>query len=110
MEDNKLIAEFMGGVMTTPDPRCKHVSFMRGSNPISPTKERYYTLSQLKYNKKWGWLIPVIKEIHKVEQAFLFDDTNVVDDLDDALKTLDMESTFKCAVEFIKYYNENKLG
>lgn len=119
MTDNILIAKFMGGVMTTPDPKCKHISFIRGSNPISPTKKQYYTISQLKYHKKWDWIMPVTDRIESLGYSYDRVDADVFinsQSLGECVIPNPMsengwtmlDKTYVLVVEFVKYYN--KLG
>lgn len=68
-ENNKIIAEFMGGIMITNHPDCKQISFLRNNNAISPTKKGYYTLSMLKYDTSWNWLIEVLSKIENIRHS-----------------------------------------
>jgi hypothetical protein len=53
MQDNKLIAEFMGV------PQGKHTHFM-----VEPfALESYADVDDLKYDASWDWLMPVLKKI-----------------------------------------------
>ena len=60
MENNKLIAEFMG--------LCP----LSRSGFISDKKQEYYgSLSDLQYHTSWNWLMPVVEKIgHCIEKPF----------------------------------------
>ena len=72
----------------------------------------WFELEELNYNCSWDWLIPVIKEIHEVEQPFIFDLKGgpLISDLEESLKSLDIESVYKAVVQFILWYNEQKVS
>jgi len=69
----------------------------------------------LKYDKSWDWLMPVVEKIETMDYGFKMcrkvvevyvDSTKEV-----ILKTKEscrMESLFKAVVEFINWYNANK--
>ena len=79
MNDNKLIAEFMG---------YKVGERRRGGG--------YMPENEMKYDTSWDWLMPVIQKCYKVENEEGFD--SIVD----AVSTLDIDGTYKAVVEFIK--------
>ena len=119
IENNKLLAEFMGFKVPTTEDGLYWKDIKRKGTPIldMATGRRSHTTiddrvlfddDELMFHKSLDWLIPVVKEIHGIEQAFLYADTDVVDDLQDALTSLDRDSIYKAAVEVVKYYNENK--
>jgi hypothetical protein len=62
MQDNKLIAEFMGV------PQGKHTHFM-----VEPfALESYADVDDLKYDASWDWLMPVLSKI--LDLSFQDDD------------------------------------
>ena len=68
-EGNKIIAERMGVVVTTPYPLNKevgqsyHYDFQTEVNKWYPNNRRFHVESEIKYHKSFDWLIPVIKVI-----------------------------------------------
>ena len=92
MNDNKLIAEFMGlshceeGWITIPNENRNGVS----ENEIS---------NDLQYHTSWDWLMPVIENIDHLQYAR-------VKGIEDALSTRHIGDTHKAVVEFIKEYNK----
>jgi hypothetical protein len=122
IENNKLIAEFMG--LTVIDKK----------DITEKTDVTKYSVTEYQqYHKSWDWLIPVVE---KIEQTITIDkDFNEHHDLQvswrviiydgtceiyyssmcygQTLKfsresTTKLEATYKAVVEFIKWYNENK--
>ena len=94
MENNKLIAEFMGIVY----PKLDNVIVI--DNVVIKENE-------LQYHTSWDWLMPVANEIIKSrdEQNADWDLTN----LKYALCTTNIEWVYKAVVEFINQYNKQKL-
>ena len=85
MENNKLIAEFMGnGKEYEIDINTK-------------TLKSYHT--------SWDWLMPVVIECFE-----RFGNTDTIDymRLNDALLTCNIDELYKVVVEFIKEYNDTK--
>lgn len=76
MENNKLIAEFMG-------------------------KEHYPKFHHSNYHKSWDWLMPVVETCFHNGA-----DENHIGDLTHALLDCNLEYTYKAVVEFIKEYNK----
>jgi len=84
MEDNKLIADFMGA-----DNLYDGMSDVRA--------KRIYN-----YHSSWDWLMPVVIEIKRTGGAY-----ELIDQIDFAL-TCDctLENVYKSVLEFIKTYND----
>ena len=87
MNDNKLIAEFMGA---EPDKK----TFMR-------TGEKVYF-----YHTSWDWLMPVVQKI----EDYLSDNVGKVGYFDDGLSSNDIEVRYQAVVEFIKEHNKYICG
>ena len=88
MNNNKLIAEFMG--MKYSDKR----SFDNG--------EWTHSIKSLsKFQTSWDWLMPVIEEIDHLQHE-------PIQSIEDALATRCIGDTYNAVVEFIKEYNDEK--
>jgi len=81
MENNKLIAEFMG------------VDYVDIDTYLENNKE-------LQYHTSWDWLMPVVRKI-----SSMCDEPYELDNMKHALLTGDIESVYDDVVEFIKEYN-----
>ena len=93
MEDNKLIAEFMG------------VVFHDDENQFYNADGLYIGL-ELEYHKSWDWLMPVVSKITRDE---ILIGNEYRESIMDTVPYGLIEDTYKAVVEFIKYYNnENK--
>lgn len=117
--NNKIIAEFMGGVMITSDPNCKQISFLRNVKSIKPTETGYYTLSMLMYDTSWDWLMKVVDKINTFEKGIfgvtITGNQTTVEDCYGINRnccfeynTGTLENTYNACVEFIKWYKQKK--
>ena len=88
MNNNKVIAEFMG--MKYSDER----SFNDG--------EWTHSVKSLsKFETSWDWLMPVVENIDHLQYES-------VKSIEDALSTRHIGDTHKAVVEFIKTYNDEQ--
>ena len=95
MNNNKLIAEFMG--LETPDGCYFEHLTKEGNRELT-----HHIL--LQYHTSWDWLMPVVQKCYKIDNEEGFD--NLVD----AVSTLDIDGTYNAVIEFIEEYNEsNKM-
>ena len=92
MEDNKLIAEFMGV------HQGEHTHFM-----VEPfALESYADVDDLKYDISWDWLMPVVEKIFGLAVA----DENIELFYDVQTHIPNKTATYNAVVEFIKEVNE----
>ena len=89
MNDNKLIAEFMGRGGT-----FNHDKTMICTG-IYPD-----TMALMKYHTSWDWLMPVVQKV-----SSLCDEPCELDNMKHSLLTGDIESVYDDVVEFIKEHN-----
>lgn len=107
MEDNKLIAEFMG--------LCP----LSRSGFISDKKQEYYgSLSDLQYHTSWDWLMPVVEKIEEDEEidvnillngTIIFKwrtNTDIVNNVAKISFDKKIEHVYAAVVEFIKKLNK----
>jgi len=93
MEDNKLLAEFMG--------KEWHNSFFAGVSIISPSNITY------KFDTDWNWLMKVVE---KIDEVCGIDLHEWDEHINNALCSKSLHTTYNACIEFIKWYNEqNKL-
>tara|TARA_Y100000114_G_scaffold86509_1_gene80032 strand:- start:219 stop:464 length:246 start_codon:yes stop_codon:yes gene_type:complete len=76
MEDNKIIAEFMGALGTP---------------------------NEMKYHNSWDWLMPVAQKC-RLDSRCEYDDDDFWNNIHWALEECNLDSTYKAVVEFIKEY------
>ena len=108
MEDNILIAEFMGF-----DPITEKYF---EDNGFENDKQMIIDTSSCKYSTSWDWLMPVVENIESInigndEDKFY---NVVIEGLECSIWLIckvgqtKIESTYKAVVAFIKWYNNNK--
>ena len=91
MNDNKLIAEFMGEPYYYAD------------------EERYYYADDegMEFHTSWDWLMPVVREViirYQVDEGIEID----YDELQHRVMDNDIERAYEEVVEFIKQYNDEQ--
>lgn len=106
LENNKLIAEFMGLLESSiPNKYWSEISedgFGQGD------------LSEPKYHESWDWLMPVVEKIESIptDEDVFYD--VIMPGLECSIGHVcnvgqtKMEAVYKSVVEFIKWYNEIK--
>jgi hypothetical protein len=102
MENNKLIAEFMG--------KKWHKEFFKDVCIISPSNISY------KFHTSWDWLMPVVEKIESLGYEFFIveDRIKIAHNTDHSIDTIinftlggsKREATYKAVVEFINQYNK----
>ena len=104
MEDNKLIAEFMGAEKT-------HIQSGKIGDiycPV-PSKNGSEYADKLQYHKSWDWLMPVIEKclVGEAEQSEEISNTTIKN-IYEGICNQDISFAYKSVVEFIKNYNNGK--
>ena len=91
MNDNKLIAEFIG-----------HEPIVKGNDVYYELNHiRLTSADDLRYHTSWDWLMPVVQKC--------FESAENEDDFFAISGNLPyMDSTYKSVVEFIKQYNDEQ--
>ena len=92
MNDNRLIAEFMG--------------YVYEDDILVPEEPQYHT--------SWDWLMPVVVKCFAIhdDEVFMYDKwTEKADNLNyilnNALLEINIQSLYQAVVEFIKTYNDD---
>jgi len=98
VENNILVAEFMGEEMGGP-------GFALGFF----IDDAFIDFWELKYNKSWDWLMPVINKIYSMNSYYKYIEETARLMVDNKIETntTDIEKTFDDVVKFIKWYNED---
>jgi hypothetical protein len=94
-ENNKLIAEFMGGALESVAVNFKE--------PVQGVFLHHQ--SQLQYHTSWDWLMPVVEKIkNNSYEDFTLEAIKVSPAY--TLHACDIEATYKAVLEFINWYNQ----
>jgi hypothetical protein len=95
MENNKLIAEFMG--LSIKEGVCYYTD-ADDMFPMGIEVEEPY----LPYDTSWDWLMPVVEKVFVLSE----DEEAWRMDIESGLTTLNRDETYRAVVEFIKQYNK----
>ena len=106
MNDNKLIAEFMGAVGTPKYNPTEWDVYITGCLDVDSDDENaqhFYTPDEMKYHTSWDWLMPVHKKCMFTPNFSGDDQLRTL--LIDAVIDADINRLYDAVVEFIKEYN-----
>jgi hypothetical protein len=98
MNNNKLIAEFMGVAGETYCYIPEHTLDIYDENGFFQEKSNHFQYNELKYHASWDWLMPVVNKI----EDYLADNVGKVGYFDECLNSNDLEVRYQAVVEFIK--------
>ena len=106
MNDNKLIAEFMGH-KTDWGFKKDSILYMPQGEGNSTNNSVVIPYKKLRYHTSWDWLMPVLRNISDTAKLYeLPEDSNLIEDITNGLVSIDIEMTFEAVVEFIKEFNQ----
>lgn len=110
IEENKLIAIFMGAIEVDPIGNLeRNISF---EHPVDGL--HCYNETGLKYHSSWDWLMPVCMKIRKVSSDFYTSGDDLlghklamqrVRPMLNELQNIRIDSVHFCAVKFIQWHN-----
>ena len=128
--NNKLIAEFMGGIQSSSNiirlPQTigeSSIFCVKGSEGLPSGTFKVERINELEYDTSWDWLMPVVEKIEglaiekynpiKVEingtSTYIKKASEPRFNISRAYSVKSrIQATHKAVVEFIKWYNENK--
>ena len=105
MEDNKLIAEFMGAVGTPKYNPTEWDVYITGYLDVDSDDENaqhFYTPDEMKYRISWDWLMPVVQKCFDTQQPSEGQHYFI----NESLLTMKIEVVYDRVVEFIKEHNK----
>ena len=125
LEDNKIIAEFLDWEFddlseTFETPFLKLVDPHAFGDEQFSCKLQYF---ELEFHSDWNWLMKVVEKIHSMQSYGVFINPNgtYIQDEDDKvicmtfkneevngeiISSSNIEATFNCCAEFVKWYNK----
>lgn len=126
IEKNKLIAEFMGvfdKILSTGNIHSWSDAPFYYTTEDTKEKVIKNICKYSKYDSDWNWLMKVVEKIHSMQSYGVLINPNgtYIQDEDDKvicmtfkneevngeiISSSNIEATFNCCVEFIKWYNE----
>ena len=107
IENNKLIAEFMGvfdKILSTGNIHSWSDAPFYYTTEDTKEKVIKNISKYSKYSKDWNWLMQVVEKMLNV--SLELDSMEMYYNITDAIP--DITKTYEKSVEFIKWYNENK--
>ena len=99
MNDNKLIAEFMGMTRHAQDSGCMIQTTHQGNEVV--------LVSSMKYHTEWNWLMPVVQKIESLGYVFTIQGGKaeygeMISETQCFIAEDKLSSTYNAVVEFIK--------
>lgn len=109
-ENNKLIAEFMGGVLSSVPNVINlpqkigevKIHCVNGSELLPNGTYKVCRITELKYHSDWNWLMEVVKKC-RVESN---EEDSHWEAIYYSLSDLDIDNVYTAVISFIKWYNE----
>ena len=101
IENNKIIAEFLGYINTTPSDKVFSI-YENNANPF--LGKTLLEPMSMKCNSDWNWLMKVVEKILNV--SLELDSMEMYYNITDSIPHI--TKTYEKCIEFIKWYNENK--
>lgn len=109
-ENNRLIAEFMGGKdQSRLIGGANEILFESPSYGGSKPSKVYTPFTSLKYHTSWDWLMPVGAKC--LEKSLSLRQYPFIDiKIKEAVQTFEIEATYQAVVEFIEWYNKQSIS
>ena len=109
MENNKLIAEFMGYFAQDRVNDDGWKGWWSSSNQFPNHPSEQIMFGGMKFDTSWDWLMPVVKQIQELPNSVdSIERDTWFDYMQECLPFADIENVYMETVIFIKWYNENK--
>lgn len=111
-ENNKLIAEFMGGII---EPRNSNTRMVYKFPTKIANGSYTWPTDVLLYHKYWDWLIPclykfdnLLENLPEEANKLVIEYTKWCDALEDQIVFYEIDRVYEVFVNAIKWYNKNK--
>lgn len=108
--NNILIAKFMGAVEFD---TYNGKTYIFKEEPDFTLIDEFvsYGSEELEYHSSWDWIIPVIDEITSKDEYFTYKDetASILAEGGFYINTKFITETYNQVVEFVKWFNKNKL-
>jgi hypothetical protein len=113
-DNNKLIAEFMGGIKSSvPNlinlPQTigqSSILCVKGSEGLPSSTYKVERINELQYDSSWDWLMPVVVKLFDNEYNEFDGADDLMFRLNDAIMETNLDSLHRIVVEFINEYNK----
>lgn len=98
IENNKLIAEFMGWKQCDPNDNTIYANPTNGALHSSDSDMQFHT--------SWDWLMPVVQKC-RLESRCEYDEDDNWNEIHWSLEECNLDKTHKAVVQFINEFNAN---
>ena len=107
LENNKLIAEFMGAIPIYLGASKEYEMYGIIDCIEDGVDEKHFFIEdEMMFLSSWDWLMPVIATIYDSSHADV--NNNLIGDITHALLDVNIEVTYEAVVEFIKWFNQKQ--
>jgi hypothetical protein len=106
IENNKLIAEFLGYVNTTPND--KDFSIYEGNTlNIKGNVKNLIEPMSMEFHSDWNWLMEVVAKIRDYKQVKVWDTTalTLMNEIIHVAGRARLSATYNACINFIKWHN-----
>ena len=119
VENNKLIAEFMGAKPS--DRYADGTTFVYTKESLpTPHSSYHWDLGSMEYDIRWDWLMPVVEKIDNIGFDVcisrisckihpILEPEKTITSLVCGDTSKKLELVYGCVIEFIKWYNRKRL-
>lgn len=105
MEDNKLIAEFMGAKPLVLGGSTEYEMYgVLDCIEDGVDEKHYYIDDEMRFHESWDWLMPVVQKCFDTQQPSEGQHYFI----NESLLTMDIDVVYDRVVEFIKEYNDGQ--
>lgn len=105
MEDNKLIAEFMGAKPLVLGGSTEYEMYgVLDCIEDGVDEKHYYIDDEMRFHESWDWLMPVVQKCFDTQQPSEGQHYFI----NESLLTMDIDVVYDRVVEFIKEYNDEQ--
>ena len=101
LENNKLIAEFMGWV---------DMGEKVHPNWVHPDESSILFIKNFMYHSSWDWLMPVVEKINAIDIGRRVKGAKLVNDIQYEVGLVEREDAYEAVIKFVTWYNKSNIS